>query len=379
MSDFRFRTLEHYQTGGTKEHMTLAIPAPRSPRGKVYQYSPNPEATPRLFQIGGAPQERTIPAEHAKRIRRQPGPGHTICPYSGHQAPDEDFIHFDDIQAIKDFIAWAAKQDVGNWLADLSRDFNRRQPRGGMLTVHMDVQRPHTPPPLTIREDLLRAIRCDICQREYGVYAIALFCPDCGAPNLALHFQRETALVQQQISLAEAQHDAPELAYRLLGNAHEDVLTAFEATLKAGYIYLIRQRYAADAHQLTSKKAIGNAFQNIARAAERFATVDLDPFTTLTTEETAALTVNIQKRHVIGHNLGIADEHYNELTQEEQPGETVQLIGTEITQFAQACTKVIIELDNALMPGTKQATGTMESSGVTEKTEDDESAPKPHD
>lgn len=61
------------------------------------------------------------------------------------------------------------------------------------------------------------------------MFAIALFCPDCGAPNLALHFARETELVGQQVDLAESQ-DRQELAYRLLGNAHEDVLTAFEAT-----------------------------------------------------------------------------------------------------------------------------------------------------
>jgi hypothetical protein len=24
-------------------------------------------------------------------------------------------------------------------------------------------------------------MRCDVCQREYGVYAIGLFCPDCGS------------------------------------------------------------------------------------------------------------------------------------------------------------------------------------------------------
>ena len=34
--------------------------------------------------------------------------------------------------------------------------------------------------------------------------AIGLFCPDCGAANLHLHFARETALVAQQIEVAQA-------------------------------------------------------------------------------------------------------------------------------------------------------------------------------
>ena len=49
-------------------------------------------------------------------------------------------------------------------------------------------------------------------------------------------------------------------------------------------------------------------------------------------------------------NLGIADEHYTELTQEEQPGETVQLLGEEITRFAQTCAKVIATLEDSLLP-----------------------------
>ena len=57
------------------------------------------------------------------------------------------------------------------------------------------------------------------------------FCPDCGAPNIHLHFAREVVLVREQVELAVSlASDQRELAYRLMGNAHEDVLTAFEAT-----------------------------------------------------------------------------------------------------------------------------------------------------
>jgi hypothetical protein len=45
-----------------------------------------------------------------------------------------------------------------------------------------------------------------------------------------------------------------------MGNAHEDVLTAFEATLKAAYARLVRKHLPDQAEKLC-KKAIGNAFQ----------------------------------------------------------------------------------------------------------------------
>jgi hypothetical protein len=216
----------------------------------------------------------------------------------------------------------------------------------------MTFTRGHEPRPLAIREDLLRDMRCDICQRDYGVYAIALFCPDCGAPNVALHFMREAELVREQIALAEQQEagDRPELAYRLMGNAHEDVLTAFEATLKAVYSYLVRHDLREQAPQLCSKRAIGNAFQNIERGRELFSKLRVDPFAGLAEDDLDCLRVNIQKRHVIGHNLGIADQHYAELTQEEEPGETVHLLGGEIARFAAVCTDAVVSLEETLLP-----------------------------
>ena len=43
--------------------------------------------------------------------------------------------------------------------------------------------------------------------------------------------------MREQVELAsKLAVEQSELAYRLLGNAHEDVLTAFEATLKTVYL-----------------------------------------------------------------------------------------------------------------------------------------------
>lgn len=338
--------------------MELSYPPPRSPSGKVYvyQYSPNPDAVPRLFLIGEAPDERIIAPEHGHRIRRSPGPGETVCPYSGTIAHDEDFVHVDDIEAIKKQIEWECAADVEDHLADMAKDFNRRQPRNSFINITMDFKPRRRPRPLALREDLLRDLECDICRRAYAVYAIALFCPDCGAPNLALHFRREVALVADQIALAQAQDEAgkPELAYRLMGNAHEDVLTAFETALKTMYRYLVRERLPAQAETLCAKKQIGNAFQNIDRARAKFASLGIDPFEDLAPADLELLRINIQKRHVIGHNLGVADEHYAELTQTEQPGETVALIGDETRRFGDICLRVVTALESALMPDSAQ-------------------------
>lgn len=136
-----------------------------------------------------------------------------------------------------------------------------------------------------------------------------------------------------------------------MGNAHEDVLTAFETALKTVYRYLVRRDIPDQTDRLCEKRDIGNAFQNIDRAGEKFAILGFDPFAGLAQNELELLKLNIQKRHVIGHNLGVADEHYVELTQDEQPGETVQILGNEISMFADLCSLVVRNLDNRLTNG----------------------------
>ena len=155
-------------------------------------------------------------------------------------------------------------------------------------------------------------------------------------------------LVSQQIELARGveEEGRKELAYRLLGNTHEDVLTAFETYLKTVYRFLVKNRLPTEeAEQLCSKKAIGNIFQNIERGQKQFEKIDINPFEGLSEDDLNFLRLNIEKRHVLGHNLGIADEVYTEVSQSEAPGQTVKLLAEEIARFAKICSSVISRLE----------------------------------
>ena len=313
-------------------------------------YSPNPDAVPRLFLIGDAPEVRSIAANDQARIRLNPGSGEVVCPYSGYVAPQEDFVHPKD----KDDTCKRAKHDaiadIQDNLKGWARDFNRRQPKGGLISMQMKYKKGSNPAPIAIREDLLRNLVCDVCSRSYGVYAIGLFCPDCGAPNVQLHFRREVELIHRQIKIAEGQNALGdvELGYRLMGNAHEDVLTAFEATLKAVYIHLTRLSEPVDA-----RADVGNEFQNVERARKRFLELDINPFDGVSESDLILLMDCIQKRHVIGHNLGMTDGRYLSLTHTEeghQLGESVQVLGVDIGRFAEICLSVVGDLERALLP-----------------------------
>ena len=269
-------------------------------------------------------------------------------------ADDEEFLHLDDIEVIERQIMYDVASGVSDYVAKWAKDFNRRQPRNSSMTLNMSHKPIWRPPPIVeIRKDLLRDLTCEVCACPYAVYAIALYCPDCGAPNLAMHFRREIALIHEQLTLASEQDDLgkSELAYRIMGNAHEDVVTAFETSFKTVYRHLVRRDIPDEASKLCAKKTIGNSFQSIARTREKFALLKIDdPFDILTDDELTNMTLNIEKRHVIGHNLGIADEHYAALTQSDQLGETVRLIADSVRDFADNCLTVIAGLERYLIP-----------------------------
>lgn len=349
MSDFRFRRLERYKIGGNRDEMKLSIPLPTTSSGKSYRLCPSDECAPRLFLLGNAPLDRQVAEEHQRLARRLPNTAGTTCPYCGYDGPDDEFTHPEDIKAVQEFVKWSVGKDVHDFIEGLAADFNRsmRKAGGGLFSVKMDVKRSTLSRPHVWREDLLRNLACDVCGREYSVYAIGLFCPDCGSCNVHVHFRREVELVNQQIALADkvgAEGDQ-ELAYRLLGNAHEDVLTAYETYLKSIYRYLAKRDLPAEeAKRISSKQFVSNRFQNIDRGRMLFDKIGIDLYSQVNESDLNFLRMNIEKRHVVGHNLSMVDETYIEVDQTEQPGETVQLLGGEISRFAEICAAIILRL-----------------------------------
>ncbi|MEP7216885.1 MAG: hypothetical protein ABI782_11590 [Anaerolineaceae bacterium] len=109
------------------------------------------------------------------------------------------------------------------------------------------------------------------------------------------------------------------------------------------------------AEKLTSSKSIGNAFQNIARAREKFAQLRVDPFDGLNGDDYEYLRLNIEKRHVLGHNLGLADERYAEVATGAQPGRTIVLLADEVLRFTQLAGGIVRSLEEQAFPGPAEA------------------------
>jgi len=339
----RFTRLE--ELGGRRESgdvWQIPFSLPTGANGMSFRTCPSAECAPRLFQLGELVDNAPQPKRRRPTARRVPGVAGMTCPYCGFDGDDDAFVDEADREAMMEELTWAVTEDAADYILGGVRPFHTR----GLISMELSVERNPQPRPLRIarREDLLRDVRCQICSRRYGVYAIGLYCPDCGSANLGVHFAREATLVRRQTGLAAEAREAgePELAYRLLGNAHEDVVTALETYLKTTY------RHLAHGSTDSSERRVGNAFQNVDRAQRRFARFELDPFSVLERDELTTLRIIIEKRHVVGHNLGVADEKYAEVAEDERIGETVELLADQVLEFVGLAERVVQQLDASL-------------------------------
>ena len=368
----RLKNLERFRTGGTGNRLDLSLPIAKTPNGRVYQYSPNEKALPRHFVLGNFDEAFVITDAARKRMKLEPRSDRTVCPYSGTVADNDDFLHPEDAKAVEETLAHAIEADVDELFHGMFRDLERQLSSSKFVKVKAGPKPIPKPRPRFARWDLLRELACDHCSRDYGVFAIGLFCPDCGAPNLRLHFAREAQIVSQQIDIAEAQNDREELAYRLMGNAHEDVLTAFEAAQKTVYLY----GRELVGNQQTDARPVRNDFQNVDRARRRFSDLGFDPYSSLADRELELLGLNIQKRHIIGHNLGIMDEMFADRSADARVGETVHLVGEDIRQFSDLAQRVVDRLDTWLAAGAA-APASFPSATATQEGTDVLRAPQP--
>lgn len=99
---------------------------------------------------------------------------------------------------------------------------------------------------------------------------------------------------------------------------------------------------------MIDKGAIGNRFQNMDRAKDLYKKLSLYPLSVLTTEELELMKLNIEKRHVIGYNLSVADEAYADTKSREKPGTKVEILAEEIAEFAETIKNIIVELEQLM-------------------------------
>jgi hypothetical protein len=151
MTEFRFRRLDKYRVGGTRDRMELALPLPRSPRGRIQRYCPVVGCAPRRFQLADPPQARPVPEECKALFRRPPGTRGITCPYCGADNDDDAFTAPEDRKAILEHVKWAGAEDVADWFEQQLEGLGSV---GRSAGLKVSLKRPRNLEPYPWREDL---------------------------------------------------------------------------------------------------------------------------------------------------------------------------------------------------------------------------------
>ena len=232
-----------------------------------------------------------------------------VCPFCGHSAEPDDWNtqeqsgHMREVALshISRRFSRAMRRDTELW--------NRRQPRGGLVTITMKVdgrpRRVSLPP--SAADPMRLRITCSQCGCRYAVIGAALFCPGCGQNdaevlfNLTISGIRESLHAVTEIRAAISAPDTAENTVRsLVENGLQSAVTAF-------------QRYAEVLYsQLgASSKPRRNAFQNLSEGSRLWYDAAGKHYSEyLSAVEMTELKRAFQQRHLLAHTQGFVDHDY---------------------------------------------------------------------
>lgn len=206
------------------------------------------------------------------------------------------------------------KKVVHKAMRDDARDFNVRQPRGGLISMSMSVKPSHTPiliPPQAA-EEMLQDFVCESCGCRYSSVGAAFFCPACGHNSAHTTFNTAIQTVRSSVAnLLQIRKAVEEAADK---DAAENTARQI---LENGLVKLVAsfQRFAEAAFQLLPNASTFNArknlFQNLNESTVLWRNTTGKGYEDfLAPSEIAALILFFQQRHLLAHREGIVDQDY---------------------------------------------------------------------
>jgi hypothetical protein len=266
------------------------------------------------------------------------------CPYCGHTAEHDEFWTQEQIEYAKSV---AMRRITDAFVKDLKTLEFDHKPRGAFgIGMSMKVK-PGRPTPFHYyREKRLETeVVCAGCTLRYSVYGVFAFCPDCGRHNSLQILEKNLELVDKMRALAV--DVAPELATKLIENALEDCVSAFD-----GFGREFCRVHADSAKEPEKAKKI--SFQNLDGANKNvLAAFGVDLSTAVSPAEWSAAVKGFQKRHLVAHKMGVIDAEYVSRT-----GDIGAVVGRRITiteADVRATAQAVRSIANELV---RQITGT---------------------
>ncbi len=223
------------------------------------------------------------------------------CPYCGHTAPNDQFFTKEQIEYAQSVVVRGIMGDLQKRLKKL--EFVQKPSHGFGIGVSLQVKTGSLPPIHYYREKRLETeVVCDSCTLRYSVYGVFAFCRDCGCHNSLQVLNKNLELVDKMLEVAADMET--DMAKRLIENALEDCVSAFDGFGRE--ICRIHAKQATD-----PPKAERVSFQNLDGARRQVNELfGFDIAVDETADEWEAAVRSFQKRHLLAHKMGVADQEY---------------------------------------------------------------------
>jgi hypothetical protein len=230
---------------------------------------------------------------------------------------------------------------------------------GGLLSVELSVKTGASPSVYhPFEEALERVVVCPQCGLDHAVFGLAVWCPDCGRDIFMTHVEAEFSVTQAMLSDLQRRRDelGSRVAARDLGNCLEDIVTNYEAVLRALLIRSLRAQAFGSDEIRAILRPFGSRLQNVRASEEIFHDVlSISLLDYLQPAEVAALIKTFEKRHPITHNLGIVDRKYLERLQSaEREGRELRIRPEDISTAIEMVLKILTFAHRRLFVEDKQ-------------------------
>lgn len=326
------------------EQYSMSITIPADEHGRIARECLEAHCSPGYFKVKGG---TGITEGHEK----------AFCPYCGTSGEPNDFSTKEQIRYAKEIAINEAEQAIGDLIGNALGlgSSGKKKIGGGFLSIEMSMKkapRRHVYRPF--EENLLRALVCTHCGLNHAVFGLAVWCPDCGNDIFMEHVKAEYGVVGTMLADVGRRREAlgPRIAARDLENCLEDVVSIFEAVLKAMLRrHLISCGNTGEEIDTLFKDRIRNGFQNPKRAEEIIRNrMGHELFSGVAGDQVEQLCATFEKRHPITHNLGVVDRKYLAKAYEtEREGREVTVSPEEIEVAMAVCIEVLERLHtNAL-------------------------------
>lgn len=232
-----------------------------------------------------------------------------FCPFCRHSADAQKWWTTDQVENMRRQALAQVRGMLGEAMIRDAASFNRRQPKGGFLSMSMSVKLGprEVVMPVEATETMRLRMKCGECSCRYAVIGSAYFCPSCGHSAIDRVFQQSLGTIRScldALTTIRANIIDPDVA-------ENTARSVIEAGLQSAITAFQRYAEALFGKQAAPPKIRRNVFQNLDEGSRLWkAAFGSDYEVHLDRNSLLDLQRLFQQRHLLAHKEGIVDDDY---------------------------------------------------------------------